>query len=122
MHFCLPSCVRSNSGILFTDVLPRVWRFVQLYEPSVQYIFLEQLAEIVRGRVAQDPALRLAQFYVPHMDERDPLFQLLRVSPGKVLRGELRATLVRLNFLSQPSRHPPSRWYDYGADEEACPI
>lgn len=67
-----------ENDINVEDLLPRVWRFVKNYDSSGKEIFLEQLSEIYNsGPCAQGRTTRLYQFYYPHIDSNDYIYNLL---------------------------------------------
>ena len=47
-------------------LLPQIWSIVQSYEESGKIIFIEQLADIMKGKCAQGRIIRLVQFYIVH--------------------------------------------------------
>ena len=63
-----------SNKINFEELLPRVWRFINLYENQCIVVFFEQLSEILNGTCAQGRTTRIFQFYSIHMNDKDELF------------------------------------------------
>ena len=66
--------IDEKNKISFEDLLPRVWRFIQYYEPQCIGVFFEQLSEILNGSCPQGRTTRIFQFYSIHMNDKDELF------------------------------------------------
>ena len=56
----------STNHINIEILLPQIWSIIRSYDSSGKIIFVEQLADIMKGKCAQGRIIRLVQFYVIH--------------------------------------------------------
>lgn len=67
VHLGSKSNYDPRNDINFEDLLPRTWVHVKKYDPAEQYMFFEQLTDILGGKCAQGRTTRIMQFYVMQM-------------------------------------------------------